>query len=335
MIAVKRVTPNMPRLETVNVPPPSSGGVIDAVAHPPGQRARLAGDLAERLLVGVEHRRHDERGARRPSPSPRPPPRRSRASAAAAARRGSCRSRVGYSRSASAHAFTTMSLYVGASAWPSDFNSARSATHASMSISVCSVNSGIVAFASAIRRAIVCWVRVSSRIVVSPLAVLTRRRSALAGGATAAGATPRRWRCTGAPPGRRVHGGETPAVAGRRRRPRRRPSRSAARPLPSACSNRLLLRAIRRATGTPRRSLPCLPAPRTSAKRQPERLRRASPPRARRPAGRPAHRRFWSLSRPSRQRRRLPSPTCAIGAPTGSVSPSAASDPQTPSWSDS
>ena len=29
----------MPRLETVNVPPPSSGGVIVAVAHPRGQRA--------------------------------------------------------------------------------------------------------------------------------------------------------------------------------------------------------------------------------------------------------------------------------------------------------
>ena len=29
MIAVKLLTPNMPRLETVNVPPPSSGGVIE------------------------------------------------------------------------------------------------------------------------------------------------------------------------------------------------------------------------------------------------------------------------------------------------------------------
>ena len=172
MIAVKALTPNMPRLETVNVPPPSSGGVIDAVAHALGQRARLAGDLAERLLVGVEHRRHDQRApaGRR---SPRPPRRRSRASATAGDRRGSRRSRAGFSRSASAQALTTMSLYVGASAWPRDFSSERSATHASMSISVWSVNSGIVAFASAIRRAIVCWVRVSSTIVVSPLAVLT------------------------------------------------------------------------------------------------------------------------------------------------------------------
>ena len=53
--------PYMPRLDTVNVPPPSSGGVIVAGAHALGQRARLAGDLAERLLVGVEHRRHDQR----------------------------------------------------------------------------------------------------------------------------------------------------------------------------------------------------------------------------------------------------------------------------------
>ena len=61
MIAVKLSMPYMPRLETVNVPPPSSGGVIVAVAHARGQRARLARDLAERLGVGVEHGRHDER----------------------------------------------------------------------------------------------------------------------------------------------------------------------------------------------------------------------------------------------------------------------------------
>ena len=42
-----------------------------------------------------------------------------------------------------------------------------------MSTSICSEKSGIVAFDSAILRAIVCWVRVSSTIVVSPLAVVT------------------------------------------------------------------------------------------------------------------------------------------------------------------
>ena len=58
---MKLRTPYMPRLETVNVPPPSSGGVIGAGAHALGQRARLARDLAQRLLVGVEHGRHHER----------------------------------------------------------------------------------------------------------------------------------------------------------------------------------------------------------------------------------------------------------------------------------
>ena len=42
-----------------------------------------------------------------------------------------------------------------------------------MSTSIWSVKSGIVAFDSAIRRAIVCWVRDSSMPVVSPLAVAT------------------------------------------------------------------------------------------------------------------------------------------------------------------
>ena len=42
-----------------------------------------------------------------------------------------------------------------------------------MSTSICSEKSGIVAFDSAIRRAIVAWVRVSSTTVVSPLAVAT------------------------------------------------------------------------------------------------------------------------------------------------------------------
>ncbi len=42
-----------------------------------------------------------------------------------------------------------------------------------MSMSVWSAKCGIVAFDSAIRRAIVCWVRDSSTSVVSPLAVVT------------------------------------------------------------------------------------------------------------------------------------------------------------------
>ena len=67
-----------------------------------------------------------------------------------------------------------MSLYVGASSGERRLSSERSATHRSMSISACSEKSGIVAFDSAIRRAIVCWVRVSSTTVVSPLALATR-----------------------------------------------------------------------------------------------------------------------------------------------------------------
>src|SRR5277367_240987 len=60
MIAVKAVTPNMPRLETVNVPPPSSGGVIDA-SRTRSPSARVARDLTQRLLICVKHRRHDQR----------------------------------------------------------------------------------------------------------------------------------------------------------------------------------------------------------------------------------------------------------------------------------
>ena len=48
MTGVIAVIPNMPRLETVNVPPDSSGGVIVAVADALGEPARLGGDLAER-----------------------------------------------------------------------------------------------------------------------------------------------------------------------------------------------------------------------------------------------------------------------------------------------
>ena len=45
----------------MNVPPESSGGDAAPVAHPLGQTPGLGGDGAERLEVGVEDRRHDER----------------------------------------------------------------------------------------------------------------------------------------------------------------------------------------------------------------------------------------------------------------------------------
>ena len=51
----------MPRLETVKVPPESSGGVIVPSRTRCGQRPRLGRDLPQALAVGVEDGRHDER----------------------------------------------------------------------------------------------------------------------------------------------------------------------------------------------------------------------------------------------------------------------------------
>ena len=63
MIAVKRSMPYMPRFETVKVPPDTSGGVILRSRTFSISGARLARDLAERLLVGVEDRGHHERAS--------------------------------------------------------------------------------------------------------------------------------------------------------------------------------------------------------------------------------------------------------------------------------
>ena len=52
--------PSIPRLETVKVPPESSGGVTVAVADPLGQRPGLRGDLRQPLEVGVEDGRDDQ-----------------------------------------------------------------------------------------------------------------------------------------------------------------------------------------------------------------------------------------------------------------------------------
>ena len=59
--ATKRLIPYMPRLETVNVPAGELGRGDLALADALGEARGLAGDLAERLVVGVEDRRHDER----------------------------------------------------------------------------------------------------------------------------------------------------------------------------------------------------------------------------------------------------------------------------------
>ena len=45
----------------VNVPPSSSAGAIEPLRARCGQLAGHPGDLAQRLAVGVEYRRHDER----------------------------------------------------------------------------------------------------------------------------------------------------------------------------------------------------------------------------------------------------------------------------------
>ncbi len=87
-----------------------------------------------------------------------------------------------------AAALTTMSLYDGTA--PPVFSTAalscaRSSTAASMSTSVLIVNSGTVALDSAMRRAMTCWVRVSSWTVTSPLAVPVSAAAGAAGGGAA------------------------------------------------------------------------------------------------------------------------------------------------------
>ena len=160
----------------MNVPPPSSGGRDRALAHPRDQRSRLAGDLAQRLLVGVEHGRHDQRVVRRDGDAHVDARVQLDLPVAVAAvgarvlpqrqgRRLDDHVVVGRRRLAS----RAPPRLAGASR----LSSARSATHPSMSTSICSEKSGIVAFDSAIRRAIVACVRLSSTTVVSPFAVAT------------------------------------------------------------------------------------------------------------------------------------------------------------------
>ena len=61
MTATNSRTPYIPRFETVNVPPESSGGVIDPSRTRAASARVSARDLAQRLAVGVEHRRDHER----------------------------------------------------------------------------------------------------------------------------------------------------------------------------------------------------------------------------------------------------------------------------------
>ncbi len=73
--------------------------------------------------------------------------------------------------SAIAQAFTTRSLNDGSTSAPLAFSSARSSTHCVMSTVARSVNVGIVARDSAMRRAMSDCVRVGSVIVTSPFAL--------------------------------------------------------------------------------------------------------------------------------------------------------------------
>ena len=188
------VTPNMPRLETVNVPPPSSGGVIVP------SRTRSASARVSRAISPSDfgrRRRPSARPARSSARAPRA--RRSPASAAAAAVAVAAVGARVLAQRERAGLDDHVVVSWRAPARASCLSSPRSATHASMSISICSANSGIVAFDSAIRRAIVCCVRVSSTIVVSPFAVATPRAGCRgAGGASGACAAAPRLRCCAA-----------------------------------------------------------------------------------------------------------------------------------------
>ena len=163
MIAVKLRIPYIPRFETVKVPPPSSGGVIVPSRTRATSALCLAGDLAERLLVGVEDGRHDQRVVGGDG-DPHVDPRVQLHLAVAVAPVGPRVLPQCQRRRLDDHVVVGRDLASPPcrAAGASRFSSARSATHASMSTSICSEKSGIVAFDSAIRRAIVAWVRVSS-----------------------------------------------------------------------------------------------------------------------------------------------------------------------------
>ena len=61
MIAVNERTPNMPRFETVKVPSMQVVGRQRSTPRSVREPPRVGGDLGERLPVGVEHDRHEQR----------------------------------------------------------------------------------------------------------------------------------------------------------------------------------------------------------------------------------------------------------------------------------
>ena len=240
---------------------------------------------------------------------------------------------------------TTMSLYVGVGcaspagpACASVFSSARSSTQRSMSTSALSAKSGIVALDSAILRAIVCCVRDSSTVVVSPFARATASRlAAWLAGAWLAGACPPVPCATAAAPMPPAPA-PAPAPAAAPRAPA--PSTSAFTmrppgPLPASVLRSMPpSRAILRASGEAftRSSPGGGPLVRTAPVAAPSGAARSTLSACGAAAANPS-------AGPSRAGRCTPSaaatPTRAMSSPTGSVAPSCARISSTPSWSDS
>ena len=193
-----------------------------------------------------------------------------------------------------------------------------------MSTTACRVKSGIVALDSAIRRAIVCCARVSSTVVVSPFAVATPSAGAAGAGGGA-----------GAPAAREAAGAPAPCTSAFTIRPPGPWPLSARRSTP-------LSRAIRLARGE---ALTRSPAPSRTSPGALAGAAGASEPEvegvsasARTPAGPGAGLSSIPVAADGRSapERSAPVPsTCAIRAPTASVSPSAATVRTVPARSDS
>ena len=184
--------------------------------------------------------------------------------------------------------------------------------HASMSTSICSVKSGIVALDSAIRRAIVCWVRESSTTSCSgpwrsphPRGRGGARRRALTGRGLGAGRARQSGRAR--PPARSVPPGRCLSPRPGRRRSRARYAWPAARRGPA-------------------RPVPAPgPDPTPAAGLRAGGVAAPEPP----PSSAARSRAPSLVAPPGRSRLDVPAgasgvPTCAMTSPTASVSPSAA-----------
>ena len=275
--------------------------------HALGQRARVARDLAQRLLVGVEHGRHDERVVGRDGDADVD----ARVELEAAVLVGAVGARELAQRQ---RGRLDDHVVVGGDGAAQRLGrrlelARAAATAPSMSTSVAIVNSGTVALDSAIRRAMTCCVRVSSWTLTSPFAVpVSAMLAATAGGGAAAPggwARRRRRRCGRGLGGRGLR--RRGAGAARRGRldvglhdPPARARCPAAPERSMPCS-----RAIRRATGD---ALARPPLPSEAGAGLGRGCARPPPPRAARPWRPP------SPPGPPRSARRCPTPRPA-GSP--------------------